>query len=95
MGRMLDAFIAYERELRDRPATHNLGGVPVGTRLLRIIRHDNSWQLWVATRDFKYGTYYMLNGDGSMQMVTTRVDEGDDITYSRPSDDTIRRRTSE
>lgn len=33
----------------------------------------------------------MLNGDGSMQTVTARVDEGDDILYVRPSDDTIRR----
>lgn len=93
MSKMLDAFIAYERELRDRPDTHSIVGVPVGTRLLRIIRYSNSWQLWIATRDFMNGTYYMLDDDGSMRSVTSRADEGDEIINVRPSDDTIRRQS--
>lgn len=81
---MLDAFIAFER---DRQATHSVVGVPVGTRLQRIIRHEYGWQLWVATRDFAHGTYYVLYNNGAMDNITTRSDEGDEIIFVRPSDD--------
>lgn len=90
---MLDAFIAFERETRDRLDTHRVVGVPVGTRLQRIIRHGNSWQLWIATRNFMDGTYYMLDDNGSMRSVTSRPDEGDEIITVRPSDDEIRRQS--
>lgn len=49
---------------------------PLGTRLQRIIRHDDKWQLWIATRDFKHGTYLLLYDDGRIQNVTEREDEG-------------------
>lgn len=94
MSKLLEAFIAFERETRDRLGDHNTLAVPVGTRLQRIIRNDNGWQLWLSTRDYKHGTYYLLNNDGSMQMVVARPDEGDEITNSRPSDDEIRRQSS-
>ena len=93
MSRMLEAFIAYERETRDRLGDYNTMSVPIGTRLQRIIRLDNGWKLWVATRDYIHGTYYILDNDGSMTMVTARSDEGDEIAHTRPSDDAIRRGT--
>lgn len=90
MSNLLDAFIAYEFETKDRLAAHSVVGVPVGTRLQRVIRHENGWQLWVATRDFVHGTYYLLGNDGSMVSITVREDEGDEIITVRPSDDAVR-----
>ena len=93
MSRLLDAFIAYERDRSVQLDAHRIVGVPVGTRLQRIIRNEDGWQLWVATRDYVYGTYYLLYSDGSMYSVTARPDEGDEYIQVRPSDDTIRRQS--
>ena len=60
------------------PKRHAVIGVPLGTRLQRIIRHDNAWQLWVSTNDYVYGTYYMLYDDGRAASTTVREDEGDE-----------------
>lgn len=92
MSRMLDAFIQYERETRGKLDAHSIVGVPVGTRLQRIIRGVNGWTLWVATRDYKHGTYYVLHNTGLAENITVRGDEGDNEFVMRPSDDTIRRR---
>lgn len=85
---MLDAFVDYERRVSNIDH-HTTVGVPVGTRLQRIIRLSNGWLLWVATRDYMHGTYYMLYDNGRMDNITSRADEGDEITYVRPSDDVI------
>ena len=88
---MLDAFIAYERETRDRLEGHRFIGVPIGTRLRAIMRGENSWRLWIATNDFKHGTYYTLYNDGAIYSTTARRDEGDEHIVVRPTDDMIRR----
>lgn len=90
--RMLRAFADYEQ--RD-PATvglrHTVVGMPYGTRLLRMIRKKECWWLWLATKDYIYGTYLALYDDGRIERVTVRTDEGDDILNVRPSDEEIRR----
>jgi len=47
-------------------------GIPNHTKLLRIVRSENSWMLWVHTIDFVHGTYYDLCDDGSMNQVTVK-----------------------
>lgn len=88
---MLQAFADYEQ--RD-PATvgprHTVVGMPVGTRLLRMIRKPGCWWLWIATSDFIFGTYLCVYDDGRIERVTVREDEGDDIITIRPSDEFIR-----
>lgn len=69
---------------------HNTIGTPPGTRLMRIERLPRGWRLWLATRDFKYGTYLEMFDDGRILHCTTRVDEGDEYYWVRPSDDMIR-----
>lgn len=89
--RMLQAFADYEQ--RD-PATvgprHNIVGMPLGTRLLRMIRQKGVWWMWLATKDYIYGTYLLVYDDGHIERVTIREDEGDDIITVRPSDEEIR-----
>lgn len=75
------------------PATsirHAIMGVPIGTRLMRVVRLPTGWRIWVATADFIYGTYYELNEDGSVLHYTAREDEGDEFFSARPSDEDIR-----
>ena len=64
---------------------HNTIGVPLGTRLQRIIRLPNGWRLWIATADFVFGTYLELFDDGRILRCTTRKDEGDEVYWVRPS----------
>jgi hypothetical protein len=89
---MIQAFTDYER--RD-PATvsirHTIVGMPLGTRLLRMIRQRDCWWLWLATSDYVYGTYLCVYDDGRVERVTVREDEGDEIMLVRPSDEEIRR----
>jgi hypothetical protein len=59
---------------------------PPGTRLMRIIRLPRGWRLWTATRDYVFGSYLELFEDGRILNVTTRVDEGDEMFWSRPPD---------
>lgn len=70
----------------------NTIATPHGTRLYRIIRLPHGWRLWTATRDYIYGSYLELFDDGRILNVTTRPDEGDDLFWSRPSDNEIRSR---
>ena len=93
MSKMLDAFIAFERETAHKLDAHSIVGVPLGTRLQRIVRHRNGWQLWTATRDYTYGTFYVLGDSGVVKTITSRRDEGDEVINARPSDDTIRRQS--
>jgi hypothetical protein len=88
--RMLQAFAEFEHRARIALERHAIVGVPTGTRLMQIIRHENGWQLWVSTADFKYGTYFMLYEDGRVTSTTIRRDEGDDTITVRPSDEFIR-----
>lgn len=64
--------------------------MPPGTRLHRIIRLYHGWRVWIATRDFIYGTYLELHDTGRVVNITTREDEGDEIIHARPSDEEIR-----
>jgi hypothetical protein len=88
---MLDAFIDYE--MRD-PATvgprHTIVGMPLGTRLLRMVRKPDCWWLWLATSDYVFGTYLCVYDSGRVERVTVREDEGDDIITVRPTDEEIR-----
>lgn len=65
----------------------NTMATSVGCRLQRIIRLPHGWRLWTATRDYKYGSYLELFDDGRVLNCTTRVDEGDDYYWCRPSDE--------
>lgn len=89
--RMIDAFAEYER--RD-PATvglrHSIIGMPLGTRLHRMIRVPNGWMLWLSTRDYIYGTYLLVYDSGTVERWTVREDEGDEVFTVRPSDQEIR-----
>ena len=64
----------------------NTIGIPLGTRLLRIVRTTDGWRCWIATRDFIHGTYLHLHNDGSITRVVVRVGEGDEIMQVRPPD---------
>ena len=89
---MLQAWHDYE--MRDPPTVdmrHSLVWMPLGTRLLRLMRTKHGWQAWTATNDYIYGTYFMLFDDGRIERVTIREDEGDEIITIRPSDEDIRR----
>ena len=68
----------------------NTLATPLGTRLQRIIRLPRGWRLWLATRDFVFGTYLELHDTGRVVNITTREDEGDEIFQARPSDKEIR-----
>ena len=61
-------------------------GVPLGTRLQRIIRHSDKWQLWIATKDYIHGTYLLLWDDGLIENVTEREGEGPDVFMVKASD---------
>lgn len=93
---MLSGFALYVEPHRAAGALgdgrdHNTIATPLGCRLLRIIRLPHGWRLWVATNDFKYGTYYEAFDDGRVLNCTTRVDEGDEVFWARPSDEELRR----
>lgn len=87
--RMLEGFALYKEPVW-QPSNHDVMATPIGCRLLRIIRLPRGWRLWVATRDFIYGTYLELHDTGRVVNITTRADEGDDIFQARPSDEEIR-----
>ena len=91
--RMLQAFIVYERNHRPAVvgATSNIVGLPLGTRLKRIVRIDNGWRLWTATADYLFGTYLCVMNDGQVTSTTVREDEGDETFVVRPTDDDIGR----
>lgn len=92
--RMLDAFIAYEREQQTTMSINqSLIGMPLGTRLMRILRRPGCWHLWLATRDYVYGTFIIAWDDGHVERITTREDEGDEVIRVRPSDEEISRWT--
>lgn len=91
--RMLAGFALYNPE--SEPAApigvdHYTIGTPIGTRLMRIIRLYHGWRLWTSTADFKFGTYLELFDNGRVLQCTTRVDEGDEFMWIRPSDEHIR-----
>lgn len=91
---MLEAFIAYERNNQTvLSLNQRLVHFPLGTRLLRVERGPDNWQLWTATRDYVYGTYTVLWDDGHVETVTLREDEGDEIINVRPSDKELSRWT--
>jgi len=87
---MLQAFAEYEHRMKAELLRHSVIGVPLGTRLMQIIRRDNEWQLWLSTADYVYGTYYVLHDNGHAVNVTIRRDEGPEEFTMRPSDDFIR-----
>lgn len=86
--RMLAGFALYQ----ERPVPylrrqdHDTISTPPGTRLQRIIRLREGWQLWTATADYVYGTYLVLYNDGAVLNCTVRDDEGDEQFWVRPVD---------
>jgi hypothetical protein len=86
---MLEGFALYKEPILTN-TIHATVGVPPHTRLKRIIRTDIGWLLWVATRDYIFGTYFLLYDSGRVERITCREDEGDDIMVIRPSDEEIR-----
>ena len=91
---MLQGFALYHEPTRVYPPTHDHNTIAMqpGTRLHRLIRLPHGWRLWTATKDFIYGSYLELFDDGRGMHMTTRVDEGDDYYWWRPSDEELRRR---
>jgi hypothetical protein len=84
---MLEAFAEYEQSKRTQiRGDHNTIAVPLGTRLLRMIRLPHGWRLWLSTNDFIYGTYLELFDDGRILRVTARQDEGDEMFWVRMED---------
>lgn len=81
-------------EYADQPtyaaATHDperYVGMPLGTRCLRIVRATRDrWLVWLATTDFKIGTYLVLRDDGMVLRVTARADEGDEVIMVKPAE---------
>jgi hypothetical protein len=61
-------------------------GIPIGTRLMRIERNAQSWKLWIATTDYKYGTYILCYDNGAMHRITERPDEGPEIMLVKGED---------
>ena len=61
-------------------------GVPQGTRLLRIERNATSWKLWIATSDYRYGTFLRCYDNGAVYRITEREDEGPDIIMIKDED---------
>ena len=85
--RMLEGFALYTAaQPRDFSAQHDIIGVPIGTRLQRIVRLPNAWRLWTATRDFMHGSYLELHNNGRIMNCTARADEGDEVFEARPPD---------
>ena len=63
-------------------------GMPSGTRCMRIVYVDrHTWLVWIATEDYKVGTYHVLHSDGMVERITARADEGDEIQVTRPAGD--------
>lgn len=87
-ARMLAGFALY-REQSLRPDQCTIG-MPIGSRAMQLIRLPNGWRLWLATKDFVYGTYIELFSDGRIMHMTTRCNEGDEYFWARPSDEDIR-----
>lgn len=90
--RMLAGFALYNETEPAAPvgADHHTIATPLGCRLMRMIRLYHGWRLWTATADFRFGTFYELFDDGRVLQCTTRVDEGDEFFWVRPSDEYIR-----
>jgi hypothetical protein len=42
--------------------------------------------VWLATTDFKIGTYLVLRDDGMVLRVTARADEGDEVIMVKPAE---------
>jgi len=68
------------------PLDTNTIAVPLGTRLLRIVRVQDGWQLWTGTRDYVHGSYLLLNDEGDVHNVTVRKGQGDDSFQVRHKD---------
>lgn len=92
--RMLMGFALYTEPTVALPPTHDHNTIQMqpGTRLHRLLRLPHGWRLWIATRDFIYGTYIELFDDGRGITLTSRADEGDEFYCWRPSDEELRRR---
>ena len=88
MSRLLEGFASYKEP--DLPPDKCIIGMPIGSRLYRIVRLPRGWRLWIATNDFINGTYLELFEDGRILHCTARADEGEEVFWARPSDATIR-----
>ena len=89
--RMLDGFASYRVPVQNTSGLdHDTIGMPLGTRLMRVIRLTHGWRMWIATNDYKYGSYLEFYDNGLIIRVTTRPDEGDEIFWVRPCDALIR-----
>lgn len=89
---MLSAFREYETYRSRILVDHSIVGIPVGTRLRRIVRQPDGWIIWMATNDFIHGTFLAVYNDGQINRVTIREDEGPEVFRIRPSDDEIANR---
>jgi phage gp46-like protein len=68
---------------------HEIVGLPIGTRLHRIVRLQHGWRLWIATADYVHGTYLLLHDSGGVERVVVRIDEGDEVSLVRPNDTVV------
>ena len=88
MSKLIDSFATLPYpELTPEQC---LVGMPIGSRLHRIIRLEHGWRLWISTNDYVYGTYLECHNSGIVKRITVRPDEGDEEIMVRPTDNTIR-----
>lgn len=43
------------------------------------------WRIWLHTRDWITGTYLLLYPNGTVEQVTVRDSEGDDVAIIKPA----------
>ena len=60
-------------------------GIPIGTTLRHIRRHQTFWCLWIGIKDMQapyhewIGRYLRLDDNGDMWSVTVREDHSEDM----------------
>ena len=66
-------------------------GVPIGTRLIGLTRHNNAWQLWLAIKNKLdnpsewEGTYLLCHDDGSVVRIQNDIDP-EEIFHDKHAD---------
>lgn len=66
-------------------------GIPPGTRLIGLTRHNNAWQLWLAVKNKAdnpsewVGTYLLCHDDGSVLRIQNDI-EPEEVFHVKTSD---------
>ena len=85
---------ALREQMMTLPSDENIPyriGVPIGTRLIGLTRHNNAWQLWLAIKNKLdnpsewEGTYLLCHDDGSVVRIQNDIDP-EEIFHVKPAD---------